>query len=282
MAALALATPVHAQSFPDWVSAEGTFALGVTDRVPGADAFLVGDGTVRLSFGRFGAELGVYGRADALDTPHETYGTLTLDIGANGRLSVGVPRPAYDAFAVSALETHFPSLGIDRTRATRSAATFGAMFADWLPVGARFTNSTGDLSYAVSAHSAENPGATVVGFGLGTRAGDWTLSGAIESVDGDVSAKAAVSRDFGAFSGGLAYFAPEAAGLSDLVEGFATYSISDQLDVTGVVQAPVDGGSVTGGVSARYSFTEATSVSLGVASDAGSDAVYSAFLGLRF
>ena len=281
-AVVASGAPAMAQGLGDAVSAEGHFALGVSDRVPGADAFLVGTGTARLSFGRFGAELGVYGRADALDTPHETYGTLTYDIGANGRLAVGVPRPAYDGFAQSALELSFPSLGIDRTQSTRSAATHGAMFAGWLPYGASFENETGDLRYSFSVHSSAAPGTTVVGVGIGTTVGPWALSGAIESAGGDVSAKAQVARDFGTARGGLGFYAPAAAGVSDLVEAFASFEPVDRIGVTAVVQVPVDGGSATGGFSARYELTDNAGLSMGVASDAGSDAVYNAFVDFKF
>ena len=281
-AILMAAGTVQAGGFGEDFSTEGSFFLGLTDRTPGADVFAVGNATARLSFGRIGGELGVYGRADALDTPHETYGALTYRFGDNGQIAVGVPRPAYDGFARSQLELAFPSLGIDRTQLTRSAATHGAMFANWLPYGVSLSNETAGLRYGVSVHSASAPGATVVGVGAQTVLGDWSVSGAIEPVDGAVSAKAQIERDLGNVRAGIGFYAPQAAGLSDLVEGYATFKPLDRIGLTTVVQVPVDGSAATGGLSARYEFTDTTGISLGVATDAGSNAVYNAFVGFEF
>ena len=75
---------IHAGSLPDnLLSAEGRLSFGITDRVAGADAYVVGDATAKLRFDNIGAELGVFGRADALDTPHETYGAFALYLGRN-------------------------------------------------------------------------------------------------------------------------------------------------------------------------------------------------------
>lgn len=285
---IASAAPALAQSFPDWIAADGRLALGYSDRVPGADAFLVGDATLRFTpafLGRFGAELGFYGRADALDTPHETYGALTFDFTETGRLSAGVPRPAYDGFAVSALELSFPSLAVDRTGATRSAATNGAMFAGWLPYGVSFTNQTEALRYAVSIHDASNVGATVASIGAATDLGDWQLSGALEIAWGtstEVSGKVQARGQLGPVTGGLGYYSPGAVGGSDLVEVFASVSPFDRLTLSAVVQVPTNGTDATGGIAARYGVTDSTAISVGVASDAGSDAVFNAFLDWRF
>jgi len=286
---LAASAPAVAQSVPDWISVDGHFALGYSDRTPGADVFGVGDATLRFSpdfTAPFGFELGFYGRADALDTPHETYGALIWDLGQNGRLSLGAVRPAYDGFAVSALEISFPSLGIDRAGSTRSAATFGAMFANWLPYGASFSNHTDTLHYAVSVHHASNVDTTVASFGAGADYGDWQFSGALEAAWGtstEVSGKLQAKGQFGPVTGGVGYYTPGIVGGSDLVELFATYRPQDNLEFSAVAQVPVDGAKdPTAGVAARYSFTDHTDVSVGVASDAGSDAVLNAFVDFRF
>ncbi len=201
------AAPALAQSsWPSGLTADGRLAFGYTDRVPGAEVFLFGDATLRLDGSAFGLglpigiELGVFGRATALDTPHETYGALTWDLPQGGRVSVGVPRPAYDSFAVSALEAAFPDLAIDRAGSTRSLATFGAMFANFLPYGIRFENFAGDLRYAVSVHDASNMDTTIAGVGLAYPVGDWTLEGAVEvawGVTTDVGAKVQARGDLG-------------------------------------------------------------------------------------
>lgn len=288
-ALLSLGSTAQAQSLPDWVSADGRLAFGYSDRIPGADVFLVGDASLRFApafLGRFGFELGIYGRADALDTPHETYGAVTYDIGANGRISVGVPRPAYDGFAVSALEKSFPSLGIDRTGSTRSAATQGAMFANWLPYGVGFVNQTDNLRYAVSVQDASNVDMSVASIGAATDLGNWQLSSAVEVSWGtstEVSAKIQAVGQFGPVTGGMGYYAPGTAGFSDLFEVFAEISPTDRVTLAAVVQVPTDGATdPTAGVSARYGFSDSGAISIGVASDAGSDAVFNAFVDWTF
>ncbi|MCP3972311.1 MAG: hypothetical protein GY717_18705 [Rhodobacteraceae bacterium] len=284
---LLAALPTVASAGGDWLkfTFEGRLSAGYSGRASGADAFLTGDATLRFApdwLGPVGAELGVYGRADALDTPHETYGTLTWDFSDAARLSVGVPRPAFDGFAVSALEAGFPALAIDITNQTRSAATFGAMFANWLPYGVSLAGDTDRLRYAVSVHSAAAPGATVAGLGLGTEIGDWQLSGAVELTDGEFSAKTQAVRSFGAVEAGIGYYAPGAAGASHLAEAFATFAVSDQLSLGAVVQLPVDGGSATGGVRARYEIGDSLAVSTGIATDAGAAPMLNAFLDWQF
>ena len=285
---LAAGSAAHSQSLPDWISADGRLALGYSDRTPGADAFLVGDATLRFApeiFGKLGFELGTYGRADALDTPHETYGSLTYDFGTS-RIAIGVPRPAYDSFAISALHRHFPSLAIDRTAATRSEATQGAMFANYLPYGARFQNETSSLRYAFSVHHSATPDRTMASFGIATGSKSWIYEAAIELGTGtstDISAKAQARGDFGDWSGGVGYYAPGLFGGSDLIEVFASYKAWDRITLSGVVQAPVDGTTdPTGGIAARYGFSNGMALSLGVASDAGSDAVISTFVDWTF
>ena len=277
-----------AQTLPDWFSSSGRLVLGYSDRVAGADAFLVGDATLRfapVALAQFGAELGFYGRADALDTPHETYGALTWDFGQH-RLAVGVPRPAYDGFAVSALEYSFPSLGIDRTAATRSAATNGAMFLGWLPYGASLTGQTEGFHYAVSVHDASNVGMTVASVGASRNIGDWQVSGAVEVSWGtstEVSGKLQVQGQIGMVTGGLGYYSPGAVGGSDMVEAFARVRPIDRMMISAVVQVSTDGAAdPTAGIAARYGFNESGAVSVGVASDAGSDAVFNAILDWKF
>ena len=268
------------------IASEGRLAIGYSDRVPAADAFLTGDATLRLSLGRFGAELGVFGRADALDTPHETYGALTWDAGANGRFAIGVPRPAFDGFAVSELERHFPSLGVDRTGATRSEATFGAMFGNYLPFGVRFENANDRLRYAVSVHRNDTPDVTMAGIGVSAEFRDWVVEGAVEVSIGastGVSGKARIHRAAGRYSGGVAYFAPGAVPGPDLLEVFGAVETVDRVTVSGVVQIPVDGsGDPTGGIAARIAIAPQLSVLVGLASDAGADPAATAFLDWSF
>ncbi|MEL7114472.1 MAG: hypothetical protein AAGP08_02595, partial [Pseudomonadota bacterium] len=265
----------------DVFTIDGRLWIGASDRRAGAEASIVGDLTARLSYWNFGAELGLFGRGDALDTPHETYGALTYSFGQT-KIAVGVPRPAYDAVAISAFESDLADLAIDRVQETRSAATFGAMYTNWIPYGVAVTGSRGALSFAGSVHYAELPDAYIIGAGARWSRDGWTLAGAVESNDGTLSAKAKIDRYFDKLSTSVAYFSPGAAGVSDVVELSATLRSMDRFGLTAVVQAPTDGSDVTAGVSGRYEISDRTSLALGVMTDAGTDATFSAAIDLNF
>ena len=63
----------------------------------------------------------------------------------------------------------------------------------------------------------------------------------------------------------------------------ATASLSNRIEVTGVIQLPTDGATdPTGGLAMRYGVNDSIDLSLGLASDAGADASLSAFIDFRF
>jgi hypothetical protein len=283
---LSAATFAEAQSLPFDFSVNGRLAVGATDSVPGADLFLFGDTSAQVSFGRFGLEIGVFGLADALDTPHETYAALYWDFAQGGRLSAGVPRPAYDSFASSTLEMHFPSLSVARTGITRSQATFGAMFANFLPYGVRFENETDALRYAASVHAVPNQNSTIAGFGVAVPFGEINIEGAVEVSWGtstEVAGKLQAHGRAGPVSGGLGLFLPGTVGRPDTVEVFASFEPFDRATISGVIQTPLDGSAdPTAGVAARYAIRPDASVSLGVLTEAGANAAFNVFLDWRF
>jgi len=285
-AALFGATLAQGESLPFAFTTDGRLAAGYSDRVPGSDLFLFSDANARLSFGDFGLDLGVFGLADALDTPHETYGTVTYDFAGGGRLAIGVPRPAYDSFAASAFETQFPLLGAARVGTTRSLATFGAMYAHFLPYGVRFQNETGNLRYAASVHSVPNQNTTIAGFGAAWPMGDWVLEGAVEVSWGkstEVAGKLQAHGKVGRLSGGLGLYLPGTVGNPDAVEVFASYAPYDRVTVSGVLQVPLDGATdPSAGLSLRYGISSALSASAGVMTDAGANPAFSVFLDWTF
>lgn len=287
-ALLCPAVAAQAQSLGLSFGAEGRLAPGYTDRVPGADLFLFGDATARLSFDNLplGLELGVFGLADAIDTPHETYGAVTWDFARGGRFFAGVPRSAYDGFAVSALEGPFPSLGTARTDTSRSLATFGAMFGSFLPFGVRFENQTERMRYAASVHSVPNQDVTIAGLGLAWPMGDWVLEGAVEVAMGrstEVAGKVQAHGGAGRISGGVVLFLPGTVGGAEAVEVFGAFDANARLTLSGVVQVPLDGSAdPSAGAALRYSINGGTGLSAGVMSDAGADAAFNALIDFRF
>jgi hypothetical protein len=279
---------LQAQSLRLSFGTEGRLVAGYADQVPGADVFVFGDTVARLSLKGIplGFELGVYGLANAVDTPHETYGTLTWDFAQGGRLSVGVPRPAYDSFAVSAVDTLFPLLGVSGVGRTRSQATNGAMFEGFLPYGVRFENETEKLRFAASIDTVPNRDTTIASFGLALPLGDMTLESAVEVSWGtttEVAGKVQLKGAVGGFNGGLGLYLPGTVGGPELLEAFASYQPTDKITLAGVVQFPLSGtDDPTAGVSARYAFSPTVGLSAGILSDAGADVAYSALLDWTF
>ena len=278
----------EAQSLGLSFGADGQLAVGFTDQVPDADIFFFGDATARLSLNSIplGFELGVYGLANVVDTPHETYGTFTWDFAGGGRLFLGVPRPAYDSFAVSAIDTLFPSLGVVHTATTRSQTTYGAMYAGHLPYGARFEKVTDKLRFAASVDTVPNRDLTVASVGFAMPLGNVTVESAIEALWGvtrEVSGKVQVTGKVGRVDGGLGLYLPGTGGGPEVLEAFASFEPVEKFTVAGVVQIPLGGtDEITAGVSARYAFSSASSFSAGVLSDAGAAATYSALLDWTF
>ncbi len=287
LAGLSGAPAALAQSLAFDPGFDGRFAFGVTDRVPGADIFLFGDATARLGFdGALGLELGVFGLADALDTPHETYGAVTWDPATGGRFAIGVPRPAYDGFAASGLEGPFLSLGVARTATSRSAATFGAMFGNALPLGLRFENETARLRYAASVHAVPNQDSTIAGIGIAYPMPGWTLEGAFEVAWGsgtEVAGKLQAHGRAGRVSGGLGLFLPGANAAAEAVELFGAFEAGERVTISGVVQVPLDGATdPSGGAAVSYAINENINLSAGILTDVGADAAFNALIDFRF
>ena len=288
LSAFCTAGSAQAQSLGLTYGADGRLAAGFTDQVPGASLFFFGDATARVSLDTIplGFELGVYGLANVVDTPHETYGAFTWDFAAGGRLFLGVARPAYDSFAMSAVDTLFPTLGVLQTATTRSQATYGAMYAGYLPYGFRLEHATDKLRFAVSVDAVPNRDLTIASAGFALPIGEVTLETAIEASWGashDVSAKVQLMGTLGRIDGGIGLYLPGTAGGPDLLEAFASFKPADKISVAGVVQIPLGSSDhVTGGISARYAISAANGFSAGVTSDAAGDAAYSALFDWTF
>jgi hypothetical protein len=282
------ATGSHAQSLPLSFGADGRLGAGYTDQVSGAGVFFFGDATSRVSLNNtpLGFELGLYGLANAADTPHETYGTFTWDFTQGGKLLVGVTRPAYDSFAVSAFDALLPSLGVANTGTTRSQATYGAMFAGFLPYGVRYETSTDKLRCAASIATVPNRDTTIAGFGLAFPIGQVTFESAVEVSWGttvDVAGKLQVKGAIGRVNTGLGLYLPGTVGGPETAEVFASFAPADKTTVAAEIQMPLNGvGDPTIGISARYDFSQASGFSIGVLSNAGAEAAYSAYVDWSF
>lgn len=289
-AVLICATAAHgedsAASESTWWHTSGHLSFGITDRLPGADVFLAGDATLRLSRPdtAWGVELGTFGYANALDTPHETYGTITWDLGTS-RLAFGVPRPAYDSVAVSGFDALFPSFAVDQARTTRSRATWGATEAGALPYGARLDASAGPLRSAASLHWEDGADAPLIALSAETTAGALAFGAAVEGqpgAAGTLSAKLQTVWSQGPVDAGLGLFAPGAAGASTVLELSLQFAATDRVTVTGLLQAPVSEGAITAGLAATVALPRDLSLTAGGLRTADGSLAYTAALAWHF
>lgn len=237
---LAVAQPAQAE-----VSVNGRIAAGLLADDSRVTPTLSGDVRLVLPFGRgpVGFEAGVFGMATDLDTPHETYATLTLDFTAI-HLAFGVPRPAFDGVAISPLEDLAPVIGLssDNVATTRSRATWGAMYGGYLPVGARASGGDDRLQWAISAHRIDNHDLTLLSGSVDWNGTDAHLAAAMEwGTDSKLGGKVAASRDFGRMTAGAAAYFTPLPGARNMAEGFVTWHPMDRLDLTALVDVPSSG-----------------------------------------
>jgi hypothetical protein len=274
LASIALAQPAAAGgrfgNLTGWVAAG--YAAGDHADTP----FLAGD--IDLAAPLFGSALGLdfgaYGLAFDEDTPHETYGALTLRVGP-GVLAAGVVRPAYDRVADTPLDRLAPLAGFaePRVAATRSRVTWGATYAGYLPVGVSYSGAEGGRSWSISAHRADSQDLDVAGAGLALDDAGWHLAGALEwASDGTWAGKAQLAHDGPRFSAGASAYAAPAPGFADLAEGWLTWHASGRLDLSALVQVPSGQGSTLAVLALNYALGERGRLALGLTGEGGTAA----------
>lgn len=236
-----------ALAFTERLTVSGDLSFGIApDR---GDLSIAADADAALDLGAgFALNLGFYGAATDLtgtvDTPHETYGTLSWR-GQRIGFAVGVPRPAYDAAVLPAFESFDPIAALDPAYlgAARSRATWGAVHNGDLPLGLRVDGSEPDYTWALSAHRMDDLDVASASMAW-SPGGDPALLvglGAEVSSDGNHGAKASVDRAFGALTLGGAVFLAPVAGASDFAEARLAWEAQPGLDLSLIYVAPRDG-----------------------------------------
>lgn len=243
-----LAWPAAAQ---DW--AEGSIGLGYSGPQDSAVGFA--DVTARLPLGDvLGVEIGLFGGAVRGDSPHETYGAVTVTTGA-GLLSAGSVRPAYDSFGLSGVESLMPVLAFGEAQVarTRSRLTWGAMYGGDVAWGLRWDSQTGTARWAVSAHRLEGSDLAVGSAAVEWRAEGLVLGAAVETAtDGRTGGKLTARGGAGRLAGGIGGYIPSTPGIAKVAEGFLTWEATDRLGLSALVQVPSGGGSSFAVVAAQY------------------------------
>lgn len=274
-----LASPAFAEGLT------GQLRLGVTDNGTQSDVTVFADLDWVLRFGQAGLSVGSYGLWTEDSHPHETYATLFVDLGP-GRLSAGVPRPAYDQFAVAAVDHAFPALGITALPTTRSHATAIAADGAGVPLGVMYNGKTGAVGWAASAHDIDRTDTQLLSFGTVIHGDGWQLSLATELVDGpddtDTNAKLQAGMDLGPAEVTASYFHGGAQPGSNLTEFAAALPVSDRLEASIFTLLPTtDPEDGYLGASARYGLGH-NIVLDGAAAYGDGDMWLGASIGLKF
>lgn len=288
-----LASPVAAQSAQDGFYSNGYAELSYFSGFGGSGETLgYSEATIGYSDASngFGAEVGVDAIITEDDDEVALYGALTYQ-SSFGKLSLGVPRPAIDAYL-----TNVPSVGgmlafdigmIGLTK--RSFVSTSYLFSgEDAPVGLRYDGAFGAANVGASYHRFAD--SDIYNLAANYRIGQSTLTGALEHVasggDSDTRYFIGAESKFGQVSAGLLYSGNFAFSDTAAFEAYAKYKPLDQLELSATA-LNVDTGSGSStlyGLAADYSFSQGAYVKAGVADDfEGSDSTaYNLALGLRF
>ncbi|MDH3264372.1 MAG: hypothetical protein OEM24_10265, partial [Paracoccaceae bacterium] len=210
---------------------------GATD-----DTFLVGEVWARyMSPSGLGFDAGLVGFTDFDDSEHALYAALTYSFGGS-KVSVGVPRPAYDTFS------KFPAVGGMRILELE-LGTLNHGYAELVyllgdvdpPLGIRYDGEFGALRVAASAHHFDEA-TDADAFALALRY-DVTSNVALladwERIlpDGNpaiTTTRAGTELSFSSWESGLAYFNRN-TGTGPHIDGtetWVTYMPTSQISVT--------------------------------------------------
>ncbi len=289
IAALLLSTAASAQS-PAF-TADGTFRLGVADGGAADDIYLFTDSTFTLRYkdtSPIGVEFGAFGIWTDSIHPHETYATVNLYFDQGRSLAAGVPRPAYDLFAISTLDHAHPTLALESIPTTRSHATSTAFDGAGVPLGVQYRAPGQTFDYALSAHHINRTDTQLASFGGQFRiATDITIAGAVEIVDGpddtDVNAKGQISAPVLGTETRVGLFHNDSADATDLAEVASQIALSDRSHLTLFSQVPLTGSKdASFGIAVDYGLTPSIALQVSAAQNFEHDGVVSASVGLNF
>lgn len=271
---------------PSLAEITGELRLGGTEAGILSGPALHVDLTWSAQWGRIGATLGSYGVWTETEHPHETYAALTYQLG-DGQLSVGVPRPAYDLFAVSALDRALPALGITNVAQTRSHATSQAAAGNGIPLGLSYVGTAQNLQYAVTALQIDDLNSSVVSVGGSWRPGPTWIDAAVELVDQpggtDINAKLAMRHRVNTATYSVALFHNDSQNAGQAVEFAVGFPVLNNVQIDLFAQVPGSGLDQTmAGAAVEFPLGVYSFLHTALARDAAGNGAYSASLGWRF
>ncbi len=148
-------------------------------------------------------------------------------------------------------------------------------------VGVRYDSRPGDFSYGMSVTTLLGSGTPIYAAAAAYKNGNYTLSGGVESIDGDLGASLTLKGDFDKFSALLAVGSPAAFGSGAMYyDAELAYDAMDNLTLTAGVVGGGTSANIAPYAGAEYTFMENGMAGLSVIG--GSNTVYEAYVGWDF
>jgi hypothetical protein len=273
-------TPVLAEtSFGNGFTVDGHVALSHLDVGGEAMTYFSTDSDIAWSNGTFGVELGLIAFADEEENATAVFPTISYTFGNGGKVSVGMPRPAYDEYATFKMNGLSDLLGTSNIAANgKSLVTTFLTLSDVENVyGLRYDGAAGAVKYALSYHQDEDGDGALFSSSAAWTKDALTVSGGLENYSfggssGGNIVKLRGDYDWGKFAAGLGVISiiPEGDDGEETYEAALTWTPTDQIAVTGVYATQSLFGDDFYGVTGSYSFTENASVKLSAFKPSGS------------
>lgn len=198
--------------------------------------------------------------------PHETYAALAYD----DRLRMGYLRPAYDLVLPSVFALTAPAVAETRLDFARALTTVEAVRVNAVPFGLSYTETAGDLRWALSLHDARDGGFRTASAAAEWRADGWSLAGAVEGVwdqSNDwqgLNAKLGGRWQSDGLALGLAWLHPDANARPDALAFDLSYQLSSYLTLLAFGEVTENRSADAYGLAARHEVGPGTEMVLAV------------------
>ena len=265
-------TPALSETaFGSGFAIDGHVALSHLDIDGDTQTYFSTDGDLSWSNGTFGVELGVIAFAVEDETATALFPTLSYTFGNGGKISVGMPRAAYDQYAAFKMNELSDLIGTANIGANgKSLVTTFLTLSDVENVyGLRYDGAAGPVQFALSYHQDEEGDGALFSSSAAWTKDALTISGGLENYnfggsDGGNIVKLRGDYDWGKFAAGLGVISiiPEGDDGEEVYEASLTWKPTDQISLTGVYANQALFGENLYGVTGSYSFAENASVKL--------------------
>ena len=236
-------------------------------------------GLFRLAERPLTAELGTFAYFMRGDRPHETYAALAYD----DRFRLGIMKPAYDLVLPSVFAFTAPSVAETRAEYAKARTTTEAMRFNSVPIGASYTEDTGNILWGISIHDADDGDFRSASGALEWRDEPWTWAVAMEGVWDRQNEFQGLNTKLGGrwsaenWAFGLAWLHPDANARPDALAFEASYDVSQYLTVMAFGEITDAGHDNAYGIAAKHQIAPDTDMVFSATDGADNTEVHMTF-----